>query len=285
MVSPAERSGIIGFKPTRNLISSEGLIYASERLDTVGLLTRNVSDAMHILLEIVYHSSHHLPQTKLKLIQDINPACRSLDLAGIRIGVPWHLKDVTTLHHAKLEPFERVLSVLKRAGATIIYDVVVSGAEEYDIMSPSEKSIILDTDMKLAMNSYLSALTTNPQCVHSLHDLIDFTKSCPSEEFPSRNVECFERAEATDPNNELYVKMLSRDEYFVGEGGIEGALGRHRCTVLLMPTPCATLQTFAAKAGSPVMSVPLGSYPEGTEIETDAKNGLVTVAPGIPYVS
>lgn len=48
IVSPAERSGIIGYKPTKDLISSEGMIYASKRNDTVGLLTRTVADAAQI---------------------------------------------------------------------------------------------------------------------------------------------------------------------------------------------------------------------------------------------
>jgi amidase len=32
------------------------------------------------------------------------------------------------------------------------------------------------------------------------------------------------------------------------------------------------------------MSVPMGSYPRGTEAEKGDHNGLVNVAPGIPYV-
>jgi amidase len=282
VVWPAERSGIIGFKPTRNLISSEGLIHASMRLDSVGLLTRNVNDAKQILLEILNQSAHHSPETKLKMIQDIEPSCSSLDLKDIRIGIPWHLAAFASLHEAKFEPFKRVLSILKSAGATFVHDVRITGAQEFEALSSSERTIILDTDMKIATNSYLSSLTTNPARIHNLQDLIAFTKSCPGEEYPSRNVQVFERADATDPLSETYLKMLARDDYFSGEGGIEGALGRHRCSVLIVPTLCVTLQTFAAKAGSPVMSVPMGAYPEGTVVEIVAKNGLVNIAPGIP---
>jgi amidase len=79
--------------------------------------------------------------------------------------------------------------------------------------------------------------------------------------------------------------MIARDEYFAGEGGIESALNRHRCDVLLVPTLSVTLQTFAAKVGSPVMSVPMGSFSEDAAVEVDAKNRLINIAPGIPYVS
>jgi amidase len=81
----------------------------------------------------------------------------------------------------------------------------------------------------------------------------------------------------------LFKKMMAMDEYFIGEGGIDAALSRHRCDVILSPTLSVTLQTFAAKAGSPVLSVPMGVYPLGTRVEKDERNGLVNVAPGIPF--
>jgi amidase len=205
-----------------------------------------------------------------------------VDLSGVRIGVPWHISDFKTLHQDKVEPFKRALEALEQAGATIVHDVVVSGADEYEAMSPAKKQIILDTDMKAAINEYLASLVMNPMYIHDLQELIDLTKVCPGEEYPQRNVEGLERAQATHPDNQLYRDMLAADEDFVGEGGVEAALTRHRCDVLLVPTLSVTLQTFAAKAGSPVLSVPMGSFAEDTEVEVDEKNGLINIAPGIP---
>jgi amidase len=218
-------------------------------------------------------------------MQGIRLACSEADLTGVRIGVPSHLSDFKTLHKQEFEAFERALGALERFGATIVHNVIISGADEYEALSSGEKQIILDTDMKIAINSYLSTLTRNPNNVHSLQSLINFTKSCPEEEYPLRNVEGFERAQATYPDGDLYRKMIARDEYFAGEGGIESALSRHRCVVLLVPTLSVTLQTFAAKVGSPVMSVPMGSFSEDAAVEVDAKNRLINIAPGIPYVS
>jgi amidase len=137
--------------------------------------------------------------------------------------------------------------------------------------------------MKIAINRYLSSLITNPQNIHDLQDLIDFTKACSAEGFPLRNVEGLEQANDTCPNSLLYQKMLDMDKYFTGEGGIEAALSRQRCDVMLLPTLSVTIQTFAAKAGSPAMSIPMGVYPLGTPVEKDARNGLINVAPGIPF--
>jgi amidase len=78
----------------------------------------------------------------------------------------------------------------------------------------------------------------------------------------------------------MYLNMLAKDEYFAGEDGIKGALNCHYCDVRRVTAFSVTLQPFAAKAGSPVMSVPMGQYPAGTEVARDAKNVLVDVAPG-----
>jgi amidase len=215
-------------------------------------------------------------------MKDIAPSCTNLDLTNMHIGIPWRLKDLETLHLDKRESFRCVLATLKQAGATLIHDVQITGAEEYEVLPASHKQILLDTDMKHAIDSYLSSLTTNPQNIHDIGELIAFTKACPEEDFPQRNVAGFERAQATSSNERLYCDMMVRDTYFTGPGGIEAALDRHRCDILLIPTLSVTMQTFAAKAGSPVMSVPMGSYARGTVVEEDTKNGLVDIAPGIP---
>lgn len=276
IVSPAERAGVVGFKPTRNLISSEGLIFASERLDTVGLLTRSVLDASIILQEIIRHSgdgavSHALEQS-----------CSSTNLRGLRIGIPSNIADLTNLHPSRQIAFTKALHVLKAAGAKIVHGIDMLGAKEFEDLPPAAKSILLDTDLKFGIDSYLSSLVVNPQNMHSLEDLIAFTKSHPKEEYPSRNVAVLERALDADPENQLYVDMLAKEAWFAGEGGIAGALERHRLSILLAPSLSPTLNTFAAKAGSPCMSMPMGKYPAETKVTLDPGNGLVNVAPGIP---
>ncbi|KAF2026282.1 amidase signature enzyme [Setomelanomma holmii] len=182
VVLPAERSGIVGFKPTRGLIPSEGIAHASLRLDTVGVLARTVR----------------------------------------------------------------------------------------------ERQIILDTGMKVAINTYLASLATNPNTINDVQDLIDFTKACAEEKYPARNVVGFERAAATSPDKPLYLKMMAREEHFTtGPGSIAAAFKKHKCSVMLVPALSPTLQPLAAKAGSPVLSIPMGVYPAGTEVTKDAGNGLV----------
>jgi amidase len=183
----------------------------------------------------------------------------------------------------QIEAFSKISTLLESAGATIVRNISVTGARSFESLPDEAKTIILHTDMKIAINSYLFSLVINPHNIDDVHDLIEFTKTCLAEEFPLRNVEGLERANATDLFSLLYKKMLDMDEYFTGEGGIEAAPSRNRCDVMLLPTVSVTMQTFAAKAGIPAMSIPMGVYPLGTPVEKYSRNGLINVAPGIPF--
>jgi amidase len=213
VVSPAGKSGIVGYKPTRGVIGSEGIIHASQRLDTVGLLTRSVQDAVLILSEIIRHSNHHTPQTRLGITQDISLALptSNLDSIGLRIGIPWSLSALQLLPSPKLQSFRLVLATFKSVGAMPVHGIHIAGAKELESSSSVERSIILDTDMKLVPDEYMSSLVTNPQNIHTIADFIAFTQSHSLEEHPARNTEAFERAALTSSTRPLYFHMLEKD--------------------------------------------------------------------------
>src|SRR3990170_2418583 len=52
IIRPAAFCGVIGYKPTFNLINRAGLKFLSESLDTIGTLTRTVADAALIIEEL-----------------------------------------------------------------------------------------------------------------------------------------------------------------------------------------------------------------------------------------
>lgn len=167
IVSPAEKSGIVGYKPTKDLLPSEGITYASKRQDTVGVLTRTVEDAMHItysliLKSIEYNTLRSLPSSTDptefmdRLLDAIYP--KKSDRTGLRIGVPLDLFDLEGLPKCRLEAFGRALFRLEARGAKVVTNVVVQDWCEYQGLSTEEKQIVLDTDMKTAINDYLSSL-------------------------------------------------------------------------------------------------------------------------------
>jgi aspartyl-tRNA(Asn)/glutamyl-tRNA(Gln) amidotransferase subunit A len=83
---PAAACGLVGLKPTRDLISKEGLIPLAPSLDTVGIITRNVRDNL-IMLCAILGSDYQAFLNELRS-----------ELSGIRVGVDFrHLEspDIT----------------------------------------------------------------------------------------------------------------------------------------------------------------------------------------------
>jgi amidase len=237
-----------------------------------------------MLREMITHSSHHTTISKQKLLQQFNAACSTPNLKGIRICIPSSLPFFSSLHPAKRTAFHAALSALENASATLVHDITIAGYDTYTALSPLQKNIILGTHMKLAIESYLSSLTTNPNKIHTLQDLITFTQNCPGEEYPARNTKVLERAVYRSPSDPAYLDMLALDSYFIsGAGSIASALDAYKCNLLLIPALDPVLQTLAAKAGSPVLSIPIGMYPDATEVVVDKGNGMVDVAPGVPF--
>lgn len=52
MISPAQRSAVIGMKPTAGMISRYGVYISSDSQDTVGILARSVKDTALVLTVI-----------------------------------------------------------------------------------------------------------------------------------------------------------------------------------------------------------------------------------------
>jgi amidase len=261
------------------VLPSTGIIHASQALDTIGLLTRRVADATALLLELIYHSTHHPAPAKLSLLRSLTPACTSLDLSSLRIGI---LSSLPAIHPAKLPVFNQLLSLLTASGAELVHNVHIPGLAVYAALSPAQKSIVLETHMQAAVNNYLYSLRTNPQNITSIEDLVAFTQTCPGEEFSRRNTVVLERAAASNQHRGMYDAMVELDKWFASDGGIPGALDRAGCDVLLCPALYVPLQTFASKAGVPVLSVPMGMFPPNTRIQQDEGSGMVDVAPGMP---
>ncbi|KAF2691581.1 amidase signature enzyme [Lentithecium fluviatile CBS 122367] len=212
IVSPAERSGVVGFKPTKDIIPSNGIIFASKRLDTVGLITRTVEGAARIFGEItVQGSDEHTRAERDEMRRIINTFCSSTNLSGLRIGIPSNIAELKNIHPAKTLAFKKALYVIEALGADIVEDVEIPGAEEFANLPAETKQLMLDTNIEVAINTYLSNLTTNPQDITNLEDLIAYTNSHPKERYPKRNVAVLERALVADPNDAQCKEMVARE--------------------------------------------------------------------------
>ncbi|KAJ9490380.1 hypothetical protein VN97_g2871 [Penicillium thymicola] len=75
--------------------------------------------------------------------------------------------------------------------------------------------------------------------------------------------------------------MVQQEPYFGGPGGILGAMEKYHVDLFAVPSYWGIANDLAAKMGFPVISIPLGYFPEETPIEHD--QGLVVQAPGMPF--
>ncbi|KAK0627367.1 amidase signature domain-containing protein, partial [Immersiella caudata] len=278
VVSPAENSCVVGFKPTANLLPRDGDIPVSRRQDTVGHIAHTVGDTAQILDAVIHFDMR--PGTGRLLYAE---SCRNADLDGMRIGVVRYSEE--EVDGPKLAAFHDALGLLKEAGGVIVDNSDLAGLQDYDSLLERMQNIVLETEFKTDVKAYLRSLAENPRRILTFEDLVNAIKSEPSERYPGRSVNIMLRALATSKESPEYLAMLQKQEHYASSGGFQGATDRHNFDVIIVPAGSLSLQVFAAIGGNLVIAVPMGFYPEGTKVKVDeSRGGLVSVAPGISFL-
>lgn len=251
-------------------------------------MTRTVRDAAHVLNAIAGRSESDDLTWNIPFdpVPDFTAACQSTDLPGVRIGVPRNT--FLKVPPFVLAAFETALKILSEAGAEIVEEANFESAEEWmKLDKQTRRTFCITAEFKSDLAKYLSGLQENPNNIHTLEDLISFTKSFPQEEYPERDIDVFLGAQADDSgiSGAKYRQVREKELYFGGAGGILGALEKFNLDVLAIPSTIEIPTVLAAQMGYPILTVPLGFYPEETEIEKNKKGDLVKLAPGMPYVT
>ncbi|CRL31249.1 Amidase [Penicillium camemberti] len=284
ITSPAEFSNVVGLKPTRGLIGNDGTIPISVRQDIIGTITRNVKDAAYLLGIMAGRSEYDEMTWNIPRDQalDYVKFCKGTDLSGISIGIPRNTFEVDNDYPVSAA-FEIALQSLSSAGATIVDNTDFPAAEEFTKLNEQVKGIVRSSEFRRDFSRYIQTLETNPNNIGSTEDLIEFTKTHPEEEYPERDIGKFlwTQAEGIDVDSDKYTEMVQQERYFGGLGGILGAMEKYNVDLFAVPSYWGIANDLAAKMGFPVISIPLGYFPEGTPIEYD--QGLVVQAPGMPF--
>ncbi|GAA5886026.1 hypothetical protein JCM16303_003839 [Sporobolomyces ruberrimus] len=129
---PASYCGIVGFKPSYGLLSRYGVVAYASSLDTVGLMSSEVTqvqDVFEILDEhdrkdptsIPTFARERASSIYSELTDRIGETSNSSEkpLAGIKIGVPADLFPTSLLDPSLLPPIRSALARLKELGATL----------------------------------------------------------------------------------------------------------------------------------------------------------------------
>lgn len=217
-------------------------------------------------------------------IPDFTASCRTRDLKGFRVGVPRNT--FLKVSPPILAAFETALQTLGEAGAQIIENADFESVDEFKEIDKDTRIYCIMAEFKSDLSKYFFELQNNPHSLHTLEDLIAFTKSFSKEEYPERDIDIFLKAQVDDVDitSTKYKELREKEQYFGGAGGILGAMEKFNLDVIAVPSTLDIPTVLAAKMGFPILTVPLGFYPEGTEIETNRRGNLIDVAPGIPYV-
>ena len=104
---PSSLCGVVGLKPTLDLVSVRGVVPLSKSLDHVGPITRTVSDAALVLRAIMRHSDEQRP------LPDFSGGSIEA-ISGLRIGVPreYFYDDLDPEVRAAVDEALRVLQAL-----------------------------------------------------------------------------------------------------------------------------------------------------------------------------
>lgn len=277
IIQPADINNVVGIKPTVGLASRHMVVPVCDHRDTVGPLARTVKDAAMILQVIAGVDRRDNFTSAIPDIPDYVAACRMDALDGARLGVPWNILD--GCEPGEMEAFRQAISALEAAGATIVPAEFTSPERLSEGNSSFTFGIV---DQFTSIPRYLAELTYNPHDIHTMQDIRDKMRSMPSEMYPHYSTSSFDSAielgyNTSDPRwwaAQLEVQRIC------GPEGIYGAMDAHNLDALI--TPSSKSSRFAAYIGSPIVGVPMGYFPEGTEVRWDDAGEVVVVAPGIP---
>ncbi|KAF8883191.1 amidase signature enzyme [Gymnopilus junonius] len=282
---PTSHNNLAGIKPTVGLTSRAGVVPISEHQDTIGPLTRSVTDAAIVLSVIAGKDPNdNFTLAQPPIVPDFTKALNKNALKGKRIGVPRRVfldESVTGNDPFINTAFEQALLTIKSLGATVVDPADLPSAEE--IANSGNETVVLDVDFKIQLDAYYQALLANPSGVRSLADLIAFDNANPTLEEPTNftSQSTLIKSEATTGRDAAYFQSLAFNKDLGATRGIDAALKANKLDALILPA--AGLTTVpAAIAGYPIVTVPLGFFPDNVTIQSA---GPLTVypAPGAPF--
>ena len=120
--SPASAGSLVGLRPTRGLVSRDGIIPLSTTQDAAGPITRTVEDAARMLDAIAGHDPND-PITAFSLDKIPDSYTHSLNrdgLAGARIGVLVDFFGADAVHEEVNAVTEAAIGQMSALGATMV---------------------------------------------------------------------------------------------------------------------------------------------------------------------
>jgi Asp-tRNA(Asn)/Glu-tRNA(Gln) amidotransferase A subunit family amidase len=259
--SPASATSLVGLRPTRGLISRDGIVPVSFTQDTIGPMTRNVADTAR-LLDVMAGYDPNDPVTALSVgnMPETYTAFLQNGLKGARLGVLTNLFGRGPEYEEVNKVMEKAIEELKEQGA----EIVRLEDPALDAATLTAKFRLNEPEFKAALNHYLQQQGSHVP-VHSLAEII------ASGRYHKPTLEkFFTAAESYEdgPNSADYKdRRMRMDEVRIE---VADLMAKNRLDALVYPHQrCLVLPigaTFqkdrngivAALAGFPAIEVPAG---------------------------
>jgi amidase len=156
--SPASANNLVGFRPTKGLISRSGIVPVSFTQDAAGPITRSVEDTARMLNVMAgYDPADPVTAWSMGHIADYTASLNRGALKGARIGVLRSLFGFGSEHVEVNQVMEKALAAMKEQGAILIdvYDPSLESGkivDEYDVQR---------WEFKDSFDAYLASLGSN----------------------------------------------------------------------------------------------------------------------------
>ena len=271
IISPAAVCGVTGIKPTVGLWGRSGIVPISRSQDTAGPIGRTVADLAELLGPLAGADPRDdaTGAAGRRAEADYRHYLDDRGLRGARLGVP---RNLAGFHPGVDRIFDEALTAMKDAGAVIVDQLELATAQKFD---DAELEVLL-YEFKSGLGAYLAALGPSAP-VHTLADVIAFNQREHAREMPWFGQELFERAVKKGPLTEAaYVTARAKCLKMARTDGLNALLSKHALDAVVWPSnqPAWLTDllngdhitggntTFAAVAGYPSLTVPMGALCE-----------------------
>ncbi|KAK3194920.1 hypothetical protein Dsin_026230 [Dipteronia sinensis] len=257
ILCPADHNSVVGFKPTVGLTSRAGVIPVLPIHDTIGPISRTVSDAVYLLDLIVGFDPRDYEATseaaKFIPVGGYKQFLNRDGLKGKRLGVVRNLfnsRNVSTI----IPTFEHHLNTLRKSGATIVDNLEISNVDVISNPSKNGELTAMLAGFKTSVNDYLKDLVSSP--VRSLADIIAFNqKNSVLENIKEYGQDTFISSEKTCGFGEKERKAVELMEK-LSRDGIEKLMIENKLDAIV--TPGTHSISVLGIGGYPGITVPAG---------------------------
>ena len=250
IMGPTALNGLAGMRPTKGLISCNGVIPISTTMDTTGPMARSVTD-MALMLGIMagrdeQDATTYLSPLSCDYMEALNGTLRGKRIGVNRCGYPEKMPE-------EQQAFEALLRLLEENGATLVHgtDFDIEYQPPYDIM---------ECEFKQSLDCYLSRCqTATPR---TMADILAYNQANPKRMLQygqARMLKCHNETTGT-LTDVAYLSALLRREAEIHRLNI--LYETERLDVVVSPKFTAV----TAFTGFPSMSIPIGQRADAVPI-------------------